>query len=381
MPTLNYQTVTRGPMVLYSKPTIGQDSYGDYVSKWMTITRPSRVRRKKPATRDLFRSGTGYSVLVDEGGVDYPAKTFVKTGGGVQTSLYYISCPLISAGLSPETGALKSKIMSKIKGQRIDAPVLAAELGKTTDMFFDLCRSVVKGFSYLKQLRRKAVKALKRASSDIRRKAYWMHLYRKYTKKISNKWLEYAYGWKPLANDIWELSNALREPRPEGDRTVRASVASKKSIFLDYDATVKRVNVTESTESRAQARFTVDSWCISRAQQIGLTNPAASLWELVPFSFIIDYLVDVGEFLGSLDALVGISNAYWQTGTRVVTHSACSTYYGVNSQPGAAWRKRTQLNRGGVAPLTWSANLGLDCTVTAPRTANIVALLRQQMRF
>jgi hypothetical protein len=39
---------------------------------------------------------------------------------------------------------------------------------------------------------------------------------------------------------------------------------------------------------------------------LGLTNPLAIAWELVPFSFVLDWLVPVGTWLQSLDATLGV---------------------------------------------------------------------------
>lgn len=62
-------------------------------------------------------------------------------------------------------------------------------------------------------------------------------------------------------------------------------------------------------EHRAQIRldFAHTSPSLSTAQQLGLTNPAQLAWELVPFSFVVDWFIPVGDFFAQLDATLGWS--------------------------------------------------------------------------
>jgi hypothetical protein len=36
------------------------------------------------------------------------------------------------------------------------------------------------------------------------------------------------------------------------------------------------------------------------ADQLGLVNPASFIWEAIPFSFLVDWFANVGEFLSNL---------------------------------------------------------------------------------
>jgi hypothetical protein len=38
---------------------------------------------------------------------------------------------------------------------------------------------------------------------------------------------------------------------------------------------------------------------------LGVTNPLEIAWELVPFSFVVDWALPVGQYLSSLDAMFG----------------------------------------------------------------------------
>lgn len=45
---------------------------------------------------------------------------------------------------------------------------------------------------------------------------------------------------------------------------------------------------------------------LMRLEQFGLANPAVVAWELVPFSFVADWFVGVGDYLAAQTALLGL---------------------------------------------------------------------------
>lgn len=44
---------------------------------------------------------------------------------------------------------------------------------------------------------------------------------------------------------------------------------------------------------------------VATLAQLGITNPAELIWELVPYSFVIDWFVPVGNYLSAFDAALG----------------------------------------------------------------------------
>jgi len=69
---------------------------------------------------------------------------------------------------------------------------------------------------------------------------------------------------------------------------------------------------------KARARYTISDPALKQLAQIGITNPINLAWELIPYSFVIDWLIPVGKFLESLDALVGVSNLKVLHGYKIV---------------------------------------------------------------
>jgi hypothetical protein len=64
----------------------------------------------------------------------------------------------------------------------------------------------------------------------------------------------------------------------------------------------------ETVEARVKCviHAKVKSESLTRLKQLGLANPAAIAWELVPFSFVFDWFVPVGEFLNAVTGTFGL---------------------------------------------------------------------------
>lgn len=67
------------------------------------------------------------------------------------------------------------------------------------------------------------------------------------------------------------------------------------------------------------ATFTLENKNLFLANRLGLVNPAAVAWELVPFSFVVDWFTNFGGYLDGFTDLVGLSytDAYTTTYDRL----------------------------------------------------------------
>nr|URG15130.1 MAG: maturation protein [Leviviridae sp.] len=128
-------------------------------------------------------------------------------------------------------------------------------------------------------------------------------------KSVVNRWLELQYGWKPLLSDVYGSVDALSR-RPPSDWMVTGKGS-------DSDKTTSSKEVGGSAWSRSNGYLTVEKGCFVRidasptndplliAASLGITNPAVIAWELVPFSFVVDWMLPIGSYLDSLDAMLG----------------------------------------------------------------------------
>lgn len=119
------------------------------------------------------------------------------------------------------------------------------------------------------------------------------------SKQVSALWLEYWFGWSPFVNDIYTGIQLLDSPYPSS-RVIGVGVD-----HLTQTTGYQRCDMTAIV--KCGAYVSVDNEMLYRANQFGVVNPALVAWELVPFSFLVDWFVPVGNYLRSYTDFVGLS--------------------------------------------------------------------------
>jgi hypothetical protein len=137
------------------------------------------------------------------------------------------------------------------------------------------------------------------------------------TKSLASNWLELQYGWKPLLYDIEGSLKALSNYDSSG--FVQRVVASGKAV-LDWEASVPTVFMSGQnnpgyiffhnrviTQCRFVLRFRISDPLQAFLAQTGFTNPVNLAWELLPFSFVVDWFLPIGPYLEALSAFDGLT--------------------------------------------------------------------------
>lgn len=193
-----------------------------------------------------------------------------------------------------------------LKQQRVNLGVMFAERQQTAKLLESTCEKIARGIREYKSKNPKGWKAVKRrqANFDPRRAR----------KAVPSSWLELQYGWTPLLNDINGVCQALAEAEVSGQRyrmacfgrAVRHEEASENPYRSPVDFNLG-YDVTRSEKHTAFVRldFSLEFIGLQQFSQLGLTNPLEVLWERVPYSFVLDWLIPVGSWISSLDADLG----------------------------------------------------------------------------
>lgn len=126
-------------------------------------------------------------------------------------------------------------------------------------------------------------------------------------KTFADLWLELHFGWEPLIKDIGSAVEVL-QGSPPACMVVGRGTSKEKSLRFTGGGTqrdfVER-DYTFSTKVKANVR--VENPNLALANQMGFINPLSVAWELVPFSFVVDWFLPVGGFLNSFTSLAGLS--------------------------------------------------------------------------
>jgi len=138
--------------------------------------------------------------------------------------------------------------------------------------------------------------------------------------KYSNQWLELQYGWKPLLSDIHGACDALSK-RNKSDWNVTAKATRKKPIDISKSAVGTIGRYVGGAKGMHSVLVRIDAQPQNEAlislSSVGITNPLVVAWELVPWSFVVDWFVPVGSYLDSLDALLGFGPCFTSTSSFV----------------------------------------------------------------
>jgi hypothetical protein len=131
---------------------------------------------------------------------------------------------------------------------------------------------------------------------------------RKSASDMGGLWLEYSFGWKPLVDDIYSAVNVIQRPFPCKRCKGRAKGLYATTVWhpnLPYSTGYDEY--TWKTMYHLEANVSVSNWVAWRANELGLINPLSIAWEVVPFSFVVDWFVPIGNYLQSLTDFVGLN--------------------------------------------------------------------------
>lgn len=195
------------------------------------------------------------------------------------------------------------QFLQKASSLQANIAMMFAERKKTTDMVLGAMKTIAAAGRHLKGGRfKQAARALGVDASD------------KPDRDIANQWLQLQYGWRPLLSDVYAVCGA----KPVMAKTVSVTAitdsragpvygSSNPYEFAKYRETKFRCSI--------RADLCIKNSAVANASSFGLTDPASLAWELLPYSFVVDWFLPVGNYLAALHALDGFE-----------VRSPCTTY-------------------------------------------------------
>lgn len=207
---------------------------------------------------------------------------------------------------------------------------------------------------------------------------------RKALRDFASVWLEISYGWLPAVNDIYAASEVLSRTFPSSLPVSSYARGSSDRVY-SYDESYGRgeESVKLSFGVSCHANIRVIDPNAFLAARLGLRNPTAVAWELVPFSFVVDWFLKVGELIANLDRTIGleIANACYSTFTNCSWNQKTLYYWDPDqltecSCNGFIMRRELGLPSTDMVLNTWSEVFNPRLL---QRGANAIALLLQAL--
>lgn len=204
--------------------------------------------------------------------------------------------------LSSHEQACLRKLHSKISDIPANVAQILAERKQTASLLADAVSRLV---SALSAFRRRDLTTM--VSS----------LFPTNQRQLANDFLAFKFGVVPLISDVEGLLQNLSTFDLK-NKTVSARVTSDvidRELYRSTNAGltyVVREELEFTVKYSATLRFSSE---LNRAfQRLGLTNLASLSWELVPWSFVADWIFSIGSWLQSLENLAQVElERAWET--------------------------------------------------------------------
>jgi len=269
----------------------GGSSSGTVIERY-TDTRSILKRNKKT---DRWRPPSAYTRFIEEGDVytfygsqDARSGGIRQWGSGCDDCSGNYHCPLPTVPAYMESAAV-TKALLQLKGQNVNYTQNIAERRQTASLVENTC---IRLWRMVRQTRRTAA-----------------HL----GTDPFNLWLELQYGWKPLLSDVHGVVKDLADGlRPEKVTVVgTAHDTFKATTALGASKFGPGMSINRVMRGRTDMKVRLDYVQIFAESNLrllaqeGLTNPLDLAWEELPFSFVVDWFIPIGDFFNCLDASLG----------------------------------------------------------------------------
>lgn len=309
----SYNDYSTPPSVTYSRKLIGNvDS--SYQNRRFSGTRTPNYRQ--------FRSLNGYlpTLAASDSWDWHQAHPTVRrsydskgriTRMRIDESVEGFTVPAFPAS-APLVAEAWSKVRRKVLDQDFNSRVFLAEGSKTIDMIADRATSLAKAYSSFRKGK------LKDAAQHLGLTPKTAH----------STWLEYKYGWMPVLMDIHGAAKTIAELNFKRDQSTFRAASSQSVPLLPVNGG-GAVGVAV-TSCKAWVTVRVHNRNVTTLNRLGLLNPLLVTWELVPFSFVADWFVNIGDCIAEASAFAGVTIL---TGGSSVLESFDGNFVGGNPAP------------------------------------------------
>lgn len=206
-------------------------------------------------------------------------------------------------------------------------------------------------------------------------------------KNVANRWLELQFGWLPLLSDVYTSVEKINQRVKLNFYEIAASGSSStsrnsSSPWSTPYTCIRDVEEQMSVQVLYKFKVTVTDPNLRDLAQWGLTNPAVLAWELLPYSFVVDWFLPIGNYLSALSATHGLSisggaKMVKRRSVVVVRYSKSPSTSAVVS--GMATKSYLGLGRSPSSlPEMWAPRL--QNPLSASHIADSIALITQRLR-
>ena len=297
--------------------SLDQDFSNDvtYESRWQLRgggNSPNWPRQKSINSYEFGKTETHLSPFSLR--ATYTGSNYTDTYEGSQTWHYSspandgVYLPYLSTALGVNYGQVVNKILSNLSQNKVNIAQFFAEREQTKNLVASTAHRIADSLLALRKgnfagaarnlLGSKGSRGIGRGIGGI-----------------PEQWLALQYGWKPLLSDVYgaceELAALTTGVEPEAYSAKGHATTSLEKISYDVPGDGGWVPPMKWSNTSAQIRgfgvvnAKVGAQVMSIASRTGIANPIKLEWELLPYSFVVDWFYPVGDFLDQCNATDG----------------------------------------------------------------------------
>lgn len=133
---------------------------------------------------------------------------------------------------------------------------------------------------------------------------------------LAGEWLKLRYGILPFIRSASAIVEALQKPysaRKTARATEKAVANHQEILTYTVGAHVMKLQVTYTREVEVRAGLLYDNVLTFNSQWgLNLHDIPSAIYEVVPFSFVVDWLLNLGDYIRALTPKVGVTTlASW----------------------------------------------------------------------
>jgi hypothetical protein len=277
---------------------------------------------KLPSFRSLIANGYGATTSCSGTFFHQPPRTYTEMGFTVQQRSngftyreLYTGFPgyFLPNSITPPPSSLVTSVTNRcirLFLARAKSAQRREELGETLGELRETVRLITNPLQGIRTLIKDHFRRLKKSRQRYRDKA-------SLSKALSDSYLEFVFGWNPLAKSVSDGYRALqRYSRTNGSRPsytiIRASASDtydghSELLTASTDCTrnVYKV-ITGNTSYTVRYIGAIGSHAydspVPELSILGLSTVndfAVTAWNLIPYSFLIDYFLNIGDVIDS----------------------------------------------------------------------------------
>lgn len=221
--------------------------------------------------------------------------------------------------------------LRKVGHRKASFGIMAAELTRTSSMIASRATTIYKSYKLARkgQFRTAADTILHSLSGSDKKNFRSSSGFRKSKNYVSevgdagfNSWLEIQFGWQQLLKDAVDAHNTLKSiddirklPRCTGFSSRKEVVSSSYSNLLScftgsqFPSIKLPTSYNRSYEYivKTRADYAIGNLDHFLQDSFGLNNPLEIAWDLVPYSFVLDWFLPIGDSLAALNSTTGLT--------------------------------------------------------------------------